>query len=135
MIGNRFSWRTSKINTSLFSIPFSSLHLLKLTIKFCWRGDQEYIIGTEATALRVFSGMTCFGKSMSLVTEHWNKKLKLHLYSNVRKKNQTKINHRTLYNVQNSKSFSKLAISTFEKDIHFSRHNRKNGFSNRKEPQ
>lgn len=40
------------------------------TIKFCCRGDQEYIMGTEATAFRVFNGMTCVGKSKSLVTEH-----------------------------------------------------------------
>lgn len=76
--GNRFCWFISKIGP-----PFSpylsppSTFLIKLTIKFCWRGDQEYIIGTEATALRVFSGMTCFGKSMSLVTEHWNKEVEV----------------------------------------------------------
>lgn len=45
------------------------LHYLH-TIKFCCKGDQEYIIGTEATAFRVFNGMTCAGKSKSLVTEH-----------------------------------------------------------------
>lgn len=33
------------------------------TIKFCCSGDHEYMTGTEATALRVFRGMTCLGKS------------------------------------------------------------------------
>lgn len=33
------------------------------TIKFCCSGDQEYMTGTEATALRVFRGMTCLGNS------------------------------------------------------------------------
>ena len=40
------------------------------TMKFCCSGDQEYMMGTDATAFRVFSGMTCVGKSKSLVTEH-----------------------------------------------------------------
>lgn len=33
------------------------------TMKFCCSGDQEYMTGTEATALRVFRGMTCLGNS------------------------------------------------------------------------
>lgn len=33
------------------------------TIKFCCSGDQEYMTGTEATALRVFRGMICLGNS------------------------------------------------------------------------
>lgn len=32
-------------------------------MKFCCSGDQEYMTGTEATALRVFRGMTCLGNS------------------------------------------------------------------------
>lgn len=32
-------------------------------MKFCCSGDQEYMTGTEATAFRVFRGMTCRGNS------------------------------------------------------------------------
>lgn len=42
------------------------------TMKFCCRGDQEYMTGTEATAFRVFRGMTCLGNSEKLLsTVHW----------------------------------------------------------------
>lgn len=40
-----------------------SLRPLVPTMKFCCSGDQEYMTGTEATALRVFRGMTCRGNS------------------------------------------------------------------------
>lgn len=45
------------------------------TMKFCCRGDQEYMTGTEATAFRVFRGMTCLGNSEKLLsTVHWRPK-------------------------------------------------------------
>ena len=34
-----------------------------VTMKFCCSGDQEYITGMEATAFRVFWGMTCLENS------------------------------------------------------------------------
>lgn len=41
-------------------------------MKFCCRGDQEYMTGTEATAFRVFKGMTWRGNSEKLLsTVHW----------------------------------------------------------------
>lgn len=41
-------------------------------MKFCCRGDQEYMTGTEATAFRVFRGITCLGNSEKLLsTVHW----------------------------------------------------------------
>lgn len=76
--------------------------------------------------------MTCFGKSISLVTEHWNKRLKLHLHSNIRNKKKEKNHRRILYNVKNAKCLSKLAISAFEKCIRFLGHNIKNRFSKKK---
>ena len=47
-----------QLHTKILLSAFSTL-----TMKFCCRGDHEYMTGTEATALRVFSGMTCRGNS------------------------------------------------------------------------
>lgn len=53
-------------------LPLGGEKLCVLTMKFCCRGDQEYMTGTEATALRVFRGMTCLGNSEKLLsTVHW----------------------------------------------------------------
>lgn len=46
------------------------LHIDTLTMKFCCSGDHEYMTGTEATALSVFSGMTWRGNSKPLSTVH-----------------------------------------------------------------
>lgn len=76
-------------------------HLLKSvhckhTIKFCCSGDHEYMTGTEATALRVFSGITCLGNSEKpLSTVHWTKRRERQISEN---KLKTSSAHQHLWN-------------------------------------
>ncbi len=52
-----------RVHFTLCFFTTCSCYKFTHTMKFCCSGDQEYMTGTEATALRVFRGMTCLGNS------------------------------------------------------------------------